>query len=317
MVPCGRLGFMIPGAPPAQVIAIGDALEAKLVAAGWTPVVEPPTAIDAEPGIQMAHGQWKFDLRRRLAEVALRLTSPEQWQEACRVAGIGAVQIEFPSEFSPGEPAAEASGLSRPVPRWLWVLLVALAIAGTFWLVYEREDPATNTPPPATESKYIVADGKSNLAGGYVTTTYEVSGQDWERTQAPTNQDGENDGAQWWLGQVLPSTKFRFGMDYRIWMPAIDSKKKERDFAAWVEREVATRSGGAFKRSKTTVDGRRGYAWEYTTADGSWSYDIWVLGPVHSYYFGCDADTPNAADLRKSKSRCKSLLARAKFHIPD
>lgn len=316
MVPCGRLGFMITGAPPSQVIAIGDALEAELVAAGWTRVAESPTEVGIDPGVRMVRGQWKFDLRRRLADVAMRLISPEQWQEACNVAGIGGVQIELPSHSPPGEPAAKASGLSRPVPRWLWIPLVALALAGIFWLVYVRERPAAITPQ-APKANYIIADGKSNLAGGYVTTSYELSGQDWERTQAPTNQDGENDGAQWWLGQLLPSTKFHFGMDHRIWIPAIDSKQKERDFAAWVEGQVSNRSGGTFEPSKTSIDGRRGYAWEYTTAEGKWSYDVWVLGPVHSFYFGCDSDSPNAADLKESKSRCKSLLSRAKFHISD
>lgn len=332
MIPFGRIGYLIAGAPPDRVIAVGEALEARLAKVGWTPVASPNAGFGVPEGVQMQRGRWRLDVRARLAEVAMHVKSPEQWQYACRVAGIDAVQIELPAlqaggpwEAQPAsDPGAETSGERRKGPRELFLGVLALALIAIVFPMVRDHFPAggigsnsTSGAATTTNDNYIAVDGKSDLLGGYVTARYAPTGYDWESIQPPTNEDGPNDAAQWWLGQYVPGSMLHFGIDHRIWKPSIRTRKDVAQFLTVETSHASDNADGRVETGKTRVGGRKAHFWQYTSKDGKLVSEVWVLGSVHSFMFACSNDQPAAANVKVGNARCDDFLRSVKFHVSN
>jgi hypothetical protein len=323
---------MLPGAPPARVSAVADVLEAALIAAGWQRIVTQPSP-DSPSGTQFARGNWSVDFRARLAAVATYVLSAEQWQEGCRVAGIGTLQIALPEAapvppptvapapaFSSPVPTSDppATGLLRRVPLWLAFALIVLILGALGWMLRSPQSPIR---PPSGDKlgkrTYVTADGRSNLAGDLATGTYELTGHDWEAVYAPNNVNGVGDGAQWWVGQFLPSTKLSMGISMRFLRPAIEDKATENRWLSYQEDVISSQAASGWKTSTTKIDGRPAYAWEFVDRGGQWVRDVHLIGSLHSFRFNCMAERPSAADLKLAKSRCTEFLDSVRLHVKD
>lgn len=324
LIPCGRLGYMISGSPPERVTAIADALEAKLVVAGWQQLAS---------GSQFVRGKWRVDFRARLAAVAARTVSAEQWQEGCRLAGIGTLQIALPPlippassayapplTFSSPVPSSDppSTGLQRKVPLWLVFAIVALLLGGLGWLLLSQRSPIR--PPSGGDvgkGTYITADGRSSLPGGFASAKYEVSGHDWETVYQPNNVNGIGDGSAWYAAQILPSTKLHMGIGMRLLRPAIETPAIEKKWLGFQQGEITSRAGKSVQPTSVKIDGRPAHAWEFVDREGEWSREIWLVQSIHSFRFNCTAKNPSAADLAIVKERCNDFLATVKVRKKD